>query len=185
MRDIMIDLETWGKRAGCAIRSIGAVAFDPTSGKLGDEFYVNVTKQSCLDVGLVTDRSTEKWWDQQTRDAQAALDTDQISLADALNRFSVFWRTTCGTRPWSQGANFDQPIIEAAYVACGLVNEKGDTLLPWKFYESRCTRTVYGLAGLRPFDFPKNTGTAHHALDDAKHQARCVSTAFRKLGLNH
>lgn len=29
---IMLDLETWGKRPGCDIRSIGAVVFDPVAG---------------------------------------------------------------------------------------------------------------------------------------------------------
>lgn len=32
MTHIMLDLETWGKRPGCDIRSIGAVVFDPVRG---------------------------------------------------------------------------------------------------------------------------------------------------------
>lgn len=32
---IMLDLETWGKRPGCDIRSIGAVVFDPIAGTVG------------------------------------------------------------------------------------------------------------------------------------------------------
>ena len=31
---IMIDLETWGTEPGCDIRSIGAVVFDPLTGKI-------------------------------------------------------------------------------------------------------------------------------------------------------
>ena len=29
MSDVMLDLETWGTRPGCAIRSIGACVFNP------------------------------------------------------------------------------------------------------------------------------------------------------------
>lgn len=31
---VMLDLETWGTRPGCDIRSIGAVVFDPVSDEL-------------------------------------------------------------------------------------------------------------------------------------------------------
>lgn len=33
--NLMIDLETWGTEPGCDIRSIGAVVFDPLTGKIG------------------------------------------------------------------------------------------------------------------------------------------------------
>jgi len=45
MTHIMIDLETWGKRPGCDIRSIGATVFDPSTGHIGERgtagtFYI-------------------------------------------------------------------------------------------------------------------------------------------------
>jgi DNA polymerase III epsilon subunit-like protein len=35
---VMLDLETMGKRAGCAIVSIGAVEFDINTGEIGRTF---------------------------------------------------------------------------------------------------------------------------------------------------
>jgi|SRR5690242_3575607 len=176
MRDVMIDLETWGKRPGCALRSIGAVVFDPRGEELGDEFYVNVTRDSCEEIGLHVDPDTEAWWARQSSQAQDSLTVDPLPIRDAINKFCSFWRVRALSRPWSQGANFDQPILEE-------VMRLLDARVPWKFWDSRCTRTAYGMAGMGKFDMPKFSGTAHNALDDALHQARCVQLAHKKLGL--
>lgn len=178
MRDCMLDLETFGKTPGCAIRSVGAVMFDPTSEKLGEEFYANVTRESCEERGLTADADTVKWWDSQSDEARSVLDENQRTLGDVLVSFRKFWIGAGAVRVWSQGANFDQPIIEEAMrrLAVGV---------PWKFWDSRCTRTAYGMAGLATWDMPKNRGVAHYALDDARHQARCVQLAYRRLKINH
>ena len=60
MQNVMIDLETLGRRAGCAILSIGAVAFDLKQG-LGEEMYVVVNRQSCNAAELHEDLSTLDW----------------------------------------------------------------------------------------------------------------------------
>lgn len=39
MTHIMLDLETWGKRPGCDLRSIGAVVFDPIEGTIADAVH--------------------------------------------------------------------------------------------------------------------------------------------------
>ena len=51
---------------------------------------------------------------------------------------------------------------------------------PWKFWDARDTRTVYGLAGFDPRSVPKS-GVAHHALDDALYQVTCVQRALVRL----
>ena len=58
---IMLDLETWGKRPGCDIRSIGAVVFDPVASggwsvsdrtlMNGDTFYIATDNPICPDWG--------------------------------------------------------------------------------------------------------------------------------------
>lgn len=39
MNNLMIDLETMGKKPNAPVVSIGAVFFDPQSGEIGPEFY--------------------------------------------------------------------------------------------------------------------------------------------------
>jgi exodeoxyribonuclease VIII len=64
---------------------------------------------------------------------------------------------------WGNGADFDLPILSAAYVAAGFGGP------PWKPYNGRCYRT---LKNLRPdVPRPERRGTAHNALDDAVFQA--------------
>lgn len=170
----MLDLETMGTRPGSVIASIGAVAFDPRTGVLGAEFYRAVSLASCQRLGLRFDADTVAWWLKQGDAARAALAAAEVPLADAIQDFTGFWRSVGGRFIWSHGANFDEPLISAAYRAAG-------HLVPWKYWDSRCTRTIYDLAGLKP---DRAAGVHHNALDDAKSQARAVVAAFAKLGLS-
>ena len=176
MTDIMLDLETWGTRPGCAIRSIGAVVFDPNSDGTGAEFYVNVSDDSCAAAGLIKDNNTVEWWARQSAEARAVLEVDQQPLKDALWSFAVWWQTMGGERIWSHGANFDQPILEAAFVACGFAGA------PWSFWLSRCTRTLFDIAQLDTrASGIRRSGKHHKATDDAKFQALCVQAAIKRL----
>lgn len=168
MTHIMLDLETWGTTPGSALRSIGAVAFN-LQGDVGAEFYANIDKQSCLDVGLTVSPSTEKWWSQQSQQAQDALLVDPLPLHQVAGSFHAWFRAVGGTYVWAQGANFDPGLWEAAVAAVKLT-------VPWKFYNVRDTRTAYDLFGFDPRTLTR-AGTYHNALADAKHQMRCVQTA--------
>lgn len=171
--NVMLDLETWGTRPGCSIRSVGAVLFDPYSEEIGDEFYANVSDASCVDAGLHVDPDTVAWWSRQTQQAQDALTRDQTALAEVADKFNAWWRKNRAIFVWSHGANFDEPIWSAAAYAVG-------RRVPWKFWDSRCTRTVYDVARFDPRSVRRG-GTYHNALDDAKYQALCVQRAYANV----
>lgn len=169
----MTDLETWGTRTGCAIRSIGSVCFGPAAGVMWSQFYVNVDEQSCLDLGLHKDPKTEKWWADQSAAAQSAFDTDPaLPLPSALEEFSSFWRRVQGREHWAHGPDFDLVILGEAYRVCGMTP-------PWNFWDQHSTRTIYMLAGIRP---DRAKGTHHHALQDAIAQAEGVMRSYQNLG---
>lgn len=169
---VMVDLETFGSTPGSAIASIGAVAFNLTTGELGGEFYRVIDPASCTDLGLTIDGATVLWWLGQGDSARRALtETRGIHLAVALQEFSAFWAVTGAARFWSHGANFDDPLLAAAYRACKVRT-------PWRYTESRCTRTIFELANVSP---DRGEGTHHNALDDAKAQALAVITAMRAI----
>lgn len=170
MTHIMIDLETWGRVPGCAIRSLGAVVMDFQTGELGATFYANIDDASCEAYKLTRDPETVAWWREQSKGAQAALIADQRPLGTVLPSFSRWWAEQQGQFVWGHGASFDPPILEAAYAACFLD-------APWKFWDVRCCRTVLAMANRRPERFPRDV--QHNALDDAKAQARAVIAAFR------
>lgn len=176
---IMLDLETLGTRPGCAILSIGAVAFDPYAGKLGAEFYEVVSTPSCEAKGLVKDQSTLNWWSGRSAEAQKVLQEAAESkqgLGAALIKFTGYLQQF-GKRDlfvWGCGADFDQPIISACFDKCGLPT-------PWLFYNNRCYRTLRALANVKA-DPPRH-GTYHHALDDAKTQAYQANNIIQRLQL--
>lgn len=174
MTDVMVDLETWGKRPGCAIASIGARAFDPKSNRtFGKPFYQKILVASCREVGLHEDKETLDWWSKQSFEAQNELHRDARDLRDVLTDFSAWWKKVGGTKFWCQGTNFDEPILGAAYWLVGMEQ-------PWKFSLARDTRTAYDPANLDIYDMPR-VGTHHNALDDADFQITCVKESYRRI----
>lgn len=173
LNNVMLDLETWGTRPGCAIRSVGAVTFDPYGTSTGDEFYLNIDDASCASAKLHKDPDTVRWWSQQSREAQDSLLRDPVPLRKVAVAFCGWWRKSRGIFLWGQGANFDGVLWEHALRAV-------DHAPPWRFYDTRDTRTAYDMG---QFDSRtiKRRGTYHNALDDAKHQVACVQAAYRKV----
>ena len=157
--NVMIDLETTGVAAGCCILSIGACTLD-----LNNEFYQKISIDSCYDRGLRDLSSTLKWWNKQDPAVMTEAFSGVDQLAVVLIKFSD-WFNSVGEKNikvWGNGADFDLPILGAAYIACGM--EK-----PWKPYNGRCFRTI---KNLYPDVIPNAfRGIKHNALEDAKNQA--------------
>jgi hypothetical protein len=163
----MVDIETLGLDAGAAILSIGAVRFD-SDGPTGDEFYREVSLESCQEAGLEVDAQTLEWWLEQDEAARDALTGGQ-ELADVLELFADWYGDA--DEVWANSPSFDCALLEAAFTAAG-------SEIPWTFKHERDVRTV---AALDLVNEPDHDGVEHHALDDAAHQARYVAKALREL----
>jgi len=147
--------------------------FDPHGTEIGAEFYTNVDDASCTKAKLHVDPDTVEWWSRQSQQARDSLMLDQKPIEDVLWDFFKWVTRQRGIFVWSHGANFDEPIIQAAAYAIG-------QRVPWKFWDVRDTRTVYDMAQFNPRSV-KRSGTYHNALDDARHQAVCVQRAYAKI----
>jgi len=178
---VEIDLETLGTVPGSVILSIGAVIFDPTKEPencLGREFYCVVSKPDSLTIGLTVSEDTLAWWKKQSPEARQVLaDADNPEMADSV---STALQLLADFIPkdaiiWSNGANFDQPLLSVAYDKSGMET-------PWKFWNSRCHRTILGLHPAPKSLMPKNQ-LAHNALEDAKTQAKHVVAVAKALGI--
>jgi 3'-5' exoribonuclease Rv2179c-like domain len=176
-RNVMLDLETWGTSAGCAIRSIGAVFFDWDK-PLGPAFYANVTEESCVALGLTIDPVVVAWWGEQSAEAQAALDTNRVPVTDALTDFVYFFEQADEPEEvclWSHGATFDIPITDFAMRKAGMRP-------PWKFQNCRDTRTLIWLAGEMGHTWEaERVGVRHQALDDAKTRSLQMMELRRRI----
>lgn len=170
MNDVMVDLETLALTADTVIMSIGAVRFDAMSDKMDDDgFYASVSIESNLALGRRVDESTLVWWLKQTPAAQRVFAEDKVPLSEALESFST-WVGDENRIVWSNGANFDIPILEHAY-------RQLDWLAPWKFYNARCYRTVANMPAVKAAKLSKPT-VQHNALADAVDQAKMLQAMF-------
>lgn len=166
----MLDLETWGTKPGCIIRSIGAVIFDPKSDEIGAGFYANMEGPDSK--GFHTDKNTVKWWEKQGTEAKKLLEDNQFEPLNTVKSFNEFCVKHGVKYVWSHGASFDVPIWQF-YV------DHYELETPYKFWDIRDTRTIYDIAGVRS-EFEEGM-IEHYAFDDALAQARAVQRAYGKI----
>lgn len=172
MNNVMIDLETMDNGTNAAIVAIGAVKFDMNG--IGNIFYTAVSLESSVSMGLTMSASTVSWWLTQSKKARDAItDKNAITLNFALCDFNSFLSGNEDYKVWGNGADFDNVILANAYKACGFTT-------PWKFYNSRCYRTMKNLAPDIKMD---RIGTHHNAIDDAVSQANHLIAVYKHLGL--
>lgn len=173
MVDVMLDIETLGTRPGFIVLTVGAVAFDFDTGSEVSSFQANISIKDSQDRGLLIDADTLRWWLEQDKGAfdMAFLSKEKINLADAASSFSDWFSSVCDGTIWAQGMDFDMPIWGHAMEAAGVER-------PWPFRACRDTRSAYHATRFNPKSV-KRHGTHHSAIDDARHQIRCLNAAVR------
>lgn len=176
MKSIMVDLESLGTVADACIMSIGAVKFDLDSDKIDDNgFYASVSIESNLDLKRRIQEDTLIWWMNQGEAAKGVFNEAKQTLKNALHDLSE-WVGDGEYEVWSNGADFDIPMLAHAFTQCGIE-------IPWKFWNSRCFRTYKNLPGARNIKVPFE-GAKHNALFDALHQAKTAQAIQSKLFSN-
>jgi len=163
---VMVDIETLGLERDSAILSIGAVRFD-TAG-IRDTFYEIIDQRTCTDAGLNVDLETLDWHLSQGTSNGRDL-TDGRELDVALNYFAEWYGNA--DEIWANSPSFDCEALEYAGQQAGVE-------MPWHFSDERDMRTIKNLSCAVDVEFE---GTEHHALDDAKHQARVVSKTLAEI----
>lgn len=171
-KHIMLDIETMGNSSYSSIVSIGAVKFDINTGDTGDEFYINIDLQSCIDLGLGISASTVMWWMEQSDEARKGLTSGNVvSITEALKMFAEFCDEDCEI--WGNSARFDCGILGNAYNKAGIP-------IPWNFRNERCVRTLTSFAPDIKRNYPDN-GVKHNALSDCYFQIGYCSTIWNSL----
>lgn len=170
--DLMVDIETLGRKAGCVVLSAAGVWFDRYDAKQFLAFDFNLSIVESLDAGLTIDPETAKWWFEQDykafrdmahrmevcMDRRAAKDV----VEEALKR---------AKRVWSCGPDFDATILTAALD------------LDWPFWKNRDVRTMRDLLHKEEVEeIEKRSGLLHSPVEDARRQASVVVAAYVKIG---
>lgn len=179
-RHIMLDLEALDPSKTGVLVSIGAVYFDFATGELGDEFYVEISrqgiKQQIEEYGRTISVDCLIWWMNQSDQAREVFNPKmkQMNLPDALHLFSEFVGGE-KVRIWGNGADFDNVFLKSCYDSLEL-------RLPWSFRYNRCYRTMKNLFGHRAK--LERVGAHHNGLDDAKTQAVHLMKMMEGLWIN-
>lgn len=166
---LVLDLETLGTGDNAAVVSIGAAFVN------GPSAVWRIMPMEAMSHGQVT-QSTLDWWQKQCPAAReeltGVLSTEQAvrglrdwALANGFGRSSTIW---------GKGPSFDCVILKNAMTRAGVP-------VFWQFWQERCVRTILQMvpeANELQFE-----GTPHKAEDDARHEARQVGMALRKVGV--
>lgn len=184
-RHVMIDLETLGTTPDSVILTLGAIKFDPwdDSSTLTnaenikmDCFYQRIDPSSFPESSTI-DEGTLKWWASQNEDVrqEAFAEDNRHPIRTTLTDFYK-WLGTFDC-VWSNGATFDIVMLEWSYRA----HEKA---VPWKYWQARDTRTVFGFVkNHRDFMPEQASSMKHHALWDCWVQLVTVQNIIRSLNI--
>jgi hypothetical protein len=170
----MLDIETLGLGAFPVITNIGAVGFDvsePGYDQWQGTFDMDVSIQSCLDLGMAISADTLRWWAKQP--GYAAMMEKQenaVDIRDALEAFRTFYGADDRTPIWSKGADFDIVVVRNIYRRLWSHGAE-----PWNYQSTRCFRTFQNILTLKdPSVIPVEA--EHTGLGDAKWQANYLRT---------
>lgn len=183
MNNIMLDIETLGKRNTPVVLAIGAVQFDIETGEIGETFEVIIDQETCLEYGFTTDADTIDWWSKQSPEARRILDEDtpKEDIGTALKLFADFYNKCVESVDkdycyvWGNGVTFDNVIMEMAYHRMGIKK-------PWPYFADCDCRTLTmvtkGVVDRKSFKF---VGVEHDAVDDCKHQVKWISAMHKAI----
>lgn len=165
-KHILLDIEALGTRPGSAIFKLGAVAFIPESGELRETFEAMIEPQAPFTADLETLE-----WHRQKGTWPRPFAEESHSIGSALAQFEE-WIRDCGEVEafWAWGATYDFPLLAAGYDFAGFA-------APWRYYETRCARTVWQLA----FGDRRHGPRPHRAVEDAKAAAVDLIAAMESL----
>lgn len=161
--NVMLDLETLGKKPGCKILTLSAVTFG--EGVIVRNYFDAAIRVDTQDL-LRTDKDTVDWWEKQSAEAKKAAfeNVNALTLVKVLALFSE-WCKALPAKPiiWGNGASFDEPILGEAYDVYKIPR-------PWHYRDARCYRTLRA-EFMHLVSESEFKGEKHTSMADAVHQA--------------
>ena len=182
----MVDLETLSTSSNSVILTFAAIPFGPDGKLILPEewyFYERVhlpSYEKYKNNEFHFSYQTLLWWLSQDTEPMndAFLAQPRYPIWTVLQDF-VNWVGLVGNHlndtrvnVWSHGKDFDVVVLENAFKVCGIE-------CPWKYYDTRDTRTLYALTGvdMRNIAMPEGF-KAHNAVGDCLKQIEGIRLAY-------
>lgn len=172
MKDVMLDLETFGNGTNAVVVQVGACYFDRNTGEIGKAFVRSIDAELSVKYGFEIDAATIYWWLNQDRCAiRSLLDLhEKVSPYEAISDLNVFLNSC--KYIWSH-ATFDFVILMNHY--------RKLNIKPYFHYRTaRDLRTLVDLADIEYKSYERK-GVHHNALDDCLFQVKYAVDCFNKL----
>lgn len=171
---IMLDIETLGKKPDALVLSVGAAVMDMATLTIVDRRYWLLDHKSQEERTI--DADTVLWWMQQGDAARAEFRRgDAVDPEELAGDLHDLFRKYATSTPWANGTNFDLPILAS------LIRDYSVSPVPWGYrhQDMRSLATVMDSV-LSWKDYTKqHNPTAHNALEDAVCQANYVLECMR------
>lgn len=170
---IVIDLETLGKGPRAVIATMGIVVIEQL--RITRELYLRIDLHDWQQRELQCDASTAVFWLEQSEAARQEITTREGRLPLDVALGHVIELVDPYSRPciWANSPSFDCVILRNAFDLCALG-------APWEYWQERDIRTLTALyPALKAMPFQ---GIKHHALHDARHEARQAIEGLRLVG---
>ena len=172
-KHLMMDFETLGLTANAPIVQIGAVYFDPDTGRTYEEISIQLILGDVLAEGFTVEASTLLWWMSQSEEARGRVLTSfqgVMTARTAVSNLTEFMREA--EVVWSH-LTLDAMLLSEYQNRLGITPS-----IPYHRHQD--LRTLKELAGLDLSDFP-STGVKHNALDDCHFQVQYCVAALKVL----
>jgi hypothetical protein len=185
----MVDLETMGTDPNTVILTVGAVPFGGDGNLIMEDnfyFYERVQLQSYdkyKNGEFNFSWDTLIWWLKQDKDPleDAFLLQPRYPIWVVMQDFANWISIVCNMcndnkiNIWSHGKDFDVVVLQNAFKVCGIV-------CPWKYWDTRDTRTLYALAGIDMRDISMTKGfKSHNAVGDCFKQIEGIRRAYNVI----
>lgn len=184
--DVMVDIETLGKKSDSTIIQIAAVAFDILTGKHIDTFNM-VADISKNENQINVCGDTIQWWLQTNKELFAELlNGGEFSSEEVLRAFSSWLNClsedTKNLHLWGNGILFDNKMIQHQFELIGLE-------YPIYYRNDRDVRTIVDLASQKlgisenelKEKYKDKTLVEHDAINDVVNQINLVVNCYREL----
>jgi len=171
---IVIDLETLGIGPRAVIATIGVVVVEQL--QVTRELYLRAELEGWQQRERQCDASTSAFWLRQSEAARHELTTKEARLPLDVALGHIIELVDPYHRPcvWANSPSFDCAILHNAFDQCAF-----DT--PWEYWQERDIRTLTALfPAVKEIPFE---GIKHHALHDARHEAKQLIEGLRLVGL--
>ncbi len=177
----MLDIETLATGPNAVMLTIGAIRFDPFSDDSNsyngdvitmDTFYRRVDPESFTWPEAHIDDGTLEWWSKQSEEVreEAFTELDRHDIRVVMQDLFK-WMQQGYHSVWANGPAFDIVILET-------INKHIERGNPWKYWQVKDARTVYGLV-----EHDRPNPRLHHALWDCWSQIVALQSCFRNLNL--